>query len=577
MLQAEAMWHKNDRQYQFQQEPPERRFRSNLAELFLDNQVSADRTMSLFQDARAAGTKHVEDLAKKSSYSRVSKKFAHSVFPNARRDLLRRLVKRSLWPPLYFAKIRVFDSASQQEVLCTFAMLLPHELAWAWATHADKSRLLDEGGMSTSCRSHLLKMKDQFHCSEGLALGLWIDGVPCNWDRSQSLECLSLNFPGLSGDNSKLRIPLAVINKRFLIKEKTMEDILCVLAWSFQWLAQGRFPVSRHDGSPFESTDAFRKQRSGQRTGIAGFLCELRGDWLMLKEVMKIPAWNQTAGCCFRCNVTPNGIRAFGSNAEWRMPHNRITHWQFLQQLLSRGQHISALYSCPGFSTDCIALDWLHAVDLGVCADFLGNFFWMMLPLQDGRTVEQRLRSLFLKIQQYYKEEGVQDRLDSLTETMLRKKPASSPKLRAKAAEARALVNFAVKLSASVDDSNPVMATARQAACELQACYQCLSKDNYSSQALMRHSILFCSLYGALEQHSLEQGLSTWKVKPKFHVFQELCLVKGNPSTHWVYRDEDFGGYLAAVSRRRGGANSVRATGDSELKRFRANHNIMLN
>ena len=31
-----------------------------------------------------------------------------------------------------------------------------------------------------------------------LALGLWMDGVPCNWDRTDSLEVFSLNFPGIS-------------------------------------------------------------------------------------------------------------------------------------------------------------------------------------------------------------------------------------------------------------------------------------------------------------------------------------------------------------------------------------------
>ena len=77
---------------------------SKLAKLFLDSQVFADRNMSLLQDARAAGTKHVEDLTKKSSYSRKTKSL-HTAFPNAR-DLLRRLVKRSARPPLYYAKTR---------------------------------------------------------------------------------------------------------------------------------------------------------------------------------------------------------------------------------------------------------------------------------------------------------------------------------------------------------------------------------------------------------------------------------------------------------------------------------------
>ena len=37
-----------------------------------------------------------------------------------------------------------------------------------------------------------------------LALGIWGDGVPCNWDRSESAECFTMNFPGQSGKSSLL-------------------------------------------------------------------------------------------------------------------------------------------------------------------------------------------------------------------------------------------------------------------------------------------------------------------------------------------------------------------------------------
>lgn len=70
---------------------PERRFRSNVDELFLDNQVSADRIMSVFEDAKLAGTKHISDLCSKTK-SKTKKKFRK----NAQRDLLRRLLKKSV-------------------------------------------------------------------------------------------------------------------------------------------------------------------------------------------------------------------------------------------------------------------------------------------------------------------------------------------------------------------------------------------------------------------------------------------------------------------------------------------------
>ena len=40
------------------------------------------------------------------------------------------------------------------------------------------------------------------------------------------------------------------------------------------------------------------------------------------------------------------------------------------------------------------------------------------------------------------------------------------------------------------------------------------------------------------------------------------------PSLYWTYRDEDFGGTLARMARRRGGRSTARSTGESVLSRF---------
>ena len=57
------MFAKRQRTYQHDEPNPEKRFRHNVAELFLDNQVSADRVQSLINDAKLANTKRVGDLA----------------------------------------------------------------------------------------------------------------------------------------------------------------------------------------------------------------------------------------------------------------------------------------------------------------------------------------------------------------------------------------------------------------------------------------------------------------------------------------------------------------------------------
>ena len=62
-----------------------------------------------------------------------------------------------------------------------------------------------------------------------------------------------------------------------------------------------------------------------------------------------------------------------------------------------------------------------------------------------------------------------------------------------------------------------------------------------------------------------------WRLKPKMHLLQELCEMReqpSNPSLFWTYRDEDFGGSIAHISRRRGGKNSSSSTATSVLDRF---------
>ena len=53
------------------------------------------------------------------------------------------------------------------------------------------------------------------------------------------------------------------------------------------------------------------------------------------------------------------------------------------------------------------------------------------------------------------------------------------------------------------------------------------------------------------------------------HLFQELAEMDGcQPALSWTYRDEDFGGTVAGLGRRRGGPRTIAATGSQVLQRF---------
>ena len=89
---AIVMLSKRSRGYDPAGLPGGKRLRSNIADLFLHNTVSAERAHSLYEDAADAGIADVRDLGKRTSGK------------NASRTLLARLMRRWAWPPLFFCQ-----------------------------------------------------------------------------------------------------------------------------------------------------------------------------------------------------------------------------------------------------------------------------------------------------------------------------------------------------------------------------------------------------------------------------------------------------------------------------------------
>ena len=95
----------------------------------------------------------------------------------------------------------------------------------------------------------------------------------------------------------------------------------------------------------------------------------------------------------------------------------------------------------------------------------------------------------------------------------------------------------------------------------LGVAYTCLQDfDPVKLDAASRRLAL---LYCALEKEQVEAGIEKrWKVKPKLHLFLELCNYlrlqrqRGNPRDFWTKGDESHGGSVRRVATSRGGRNS---------------------
>ncbi len=172
---------------------------------------------------------------------------------------------------------------------------------------------------------------------------------------------------------------------------------------------------------------------------------------------------------------------------------------------------------------------------------------------------------MWLRMKAWYTQHAINDKLKILTCSMLKKDKDSYPKLRAGAAQARALVPFAVVLCGEMDQTNVEVAAASVAAKHLLHCYNCLGGDAAELASLKEHITKYALQLVALEAVGAPLA---WRVKPKVHLWLELCQEGIDATSTWTYRDEDFGGFLAQLSKRRGGKLTVAAASSSFLRRF---------
>ena len=253
---------------------------------------------------------------------------------------------------------------------------------------------------------------------------------------------------------------------------------------------------------------------------------------------------------CTSCTHTHTQVRDVGLDAGWRA--QRLSHADVIMRMVAQGHSVNPLFSIPWLTTVVLKLDWLHCCDQGVAADFLGNCFLLLSTKLLGRSQKDRVSALWGLIKEWYRANRVTDQLQNLTYSML-KQPDRPPKLRCSAAQCRALVPCCRGLCTRfLGIANQQERDVLAASDYLWHCYQALSSDNLAPAAdLAHHSVLFAEKYVALSDAAAHPH--EWRIKPKLHLWLELCSEKGRPSQFWNYRDEDFGGSVAKFSRRRGG------------------------
>lgn len=193
-------------------------------------------------------------------------------------------------------------SNTNGETRAAMAFTLPHEVIDVLCKLGNADVILCNAGLDPCSQAHLQDCQRKAQC-DLVALGLWCDGVPCNYDRTDTMAVVSINLPGQTGQYKPLRIPLVAFSRKDL-SPNTFDDIMAVIAWSLRCLAAGVKPSARHDGSAWRQSGRKRKMAHG-KLPLRAALVEVRGDWVMFAEVFKFPHFDLKTGCCWLCHTTP--------------------------------------------------------------------------------------------------------------------------------------------------------------------------------------------------------------------------------------------------------------------------------
>ena len=269
--------------------------------------------------------------------------------------------------------------------------------------------------------------------------------------------------------------------------------------------------------------------------------------------------------------LTPPGttlVREVGSTAGWR--NDPLSHSECLLRMLQKRRRVNPLLTAPWVTTKIFRFDWLHVGDQGVTPDFIGNFLHAILPVVPGNTKKEKCALLYADYEVYCEDNDVKDRLDALLPTMF--EPKDGPyKMRGSAAKMRAMVPWIYKISVEMLDIRvPQHEAMRQAAYHLDQVYSALSKDHPDPTGCMKeHGIKFALQYVALHDFCNPLDDRAWRIKPKMHLFMHLTSDSSIPRLFWTYRDEDFGGTVARLARRRGNLLKCSSTSKAALEKFK--------
>ena len=380
--------------------------KSVLAEYLIDKwawgEISASAVQTIASCAVQDGltNKEVQVLAKLGS---------SGLYPNhCHHELMNKLGAPHIKSAISSIDVYMRKQQSQM-VLCSSAILLPHELfsviydkhkdvflqRLCGGSYSNIDKFWTSMGNHPAYPSHPLVSRDD-HKTRCVPLSLHGDGVPVtgvgkSW--SKSMEAYTWNSLLGKGSTIMTNFLIFMFFTQLVIKNADFDlrqQFFKRLHWSFYWLFIGKWPSRDENGKAFDvGSEAWQKKGKHLADGFYGALWCLRGDLEHMSKAYGFP-WPTSVSPCALCRANTSDVPWTDGRpgAQWL-----TTVWSNADLSAAHPER-HTLFQLPGVGITAFVPDHMHTLHLGCYQYAFGSALKYLTSCHGGQCSRQFAESL---------------------------------------------------------------------------------------------------------------------------------------------------------------------------------------
>ena len=399
---------------------------------------------------------------------------------------------------------------------------------------------------------HPALLKQDFR-SKCVPLKLHSDGVVMS--KTESLHVMSWSSFFGKGEILEWQVLFAAVVKSAKCTfngRETLSEIYRCYRWSLTACLEGVHPTMDHN--------EVRWPRGSQRARLAGqplnpdgkFLAvfQILGDLDELCNSLGLSHFNSGQPCFWcGCNTRELPWTDFSPAAGWR-------DTQILPQPVMPPPSEHEVWNVPGVTVLSVGWDILHGLDLGPTQHVLGNCLEDLVQKQElGASAEARVRAIWARAVQIYRELGIENRLPHLELGTFRH-AKDYPRLRGKGNESRHFLPVVNQLLLEMDQSNTQYCAKRQEMLNSLLRFYAIVDETgfFLTEAAAEEGKLmimkFLQNYTWLAKRAIQSGQLRWQITIKMHYLVHAAgLLRWSNLRHSsTYPGEAFVGKAAKIA-----------------------------